>query len=154
MTNYDVDDSDGVTELTFIDPSRVDGVMTPATGSSFLVLKSRAAGPRLSPEARAAFRENAARVKRGEQPKRGKTVKQPKGKKGNKRRRGAGPLLALKAASSYGAEIPATGVPNEAASILAAVTGEHTNRLCNARTSFGMPCRRPATRTGRCHLHG
>lgn len=156
MSKYDddMDDLDGVTELTFIDPSRVDGVMTPATGSTFLVLKSRAAeskskfGRKLSPTARAAFGENAEAVRRG------KRLKSKTGK-AKKRRRGAG-LVASKAASvsmSYSQEIPATGCANESASIMAAVTGERTGGVCSARTASGTPCMRPSVNGARCHLH-
>lgn len=114
------------------------------------MLKSTAApskskfGRKLSPAARAAFAENAEAVRQG---------KRPKARKGKTKKRGrvALPALAAKAASS--SEVPATGVSNEAASIMASVTGSRPDGLCSARTMAGTSCQRPAVAGGRCHLH-
>lgn len=145
MSTYDDDD---VTELTFIDPSRVDGVMTPATGSSFIVLKSRAT-PRLSPKTREAFRRNAERVRAGLKP--GKSKKRPKAKKAVHRSRIAQPV-AVNAASGYSSEIPGSG-PGEAASIEAVLTGSRSSGICAMRTASGGVCQRPSVAGGPCHHH-
>lgn len=142
MSDYD-DDLDGVTELTFVDPRRVDGVRTPASGSTFVLVKSRAAGPRLSPKTRQAFRENAQRVRRGERPKRGKAGKKAK------RGRVARPAMAAKAASSSGS--PAMGA-GESDAILRWVTGE-SGATCGMPTADGSPCQRPSVGGLPCHHH-
>ena len=147
----DLDDLDGITELVSALPTRIDGVSRPASGTTFVLLKSVAAPRRaaanakakMTPAAREAFLENAQRVKAGKPPKRGKADK--------KRRRRAQPAVAVKAALS--GEVPATNCTGEASSILAAVTGERSNGMCNARTANGLPCQRPAVAGNRCHMH-
>ena len=93
----DLDDLDDITELVSVLPSRIDGVSRPASGTTFLLLKSVAAPRRaaakakakMSPATRQAFLENAERVKAGKRPKKGKADK--------KRRRTAQPSMAAKA---------------------------------------------------------
>lgn len=132
----DDDDSDELepTELVWIDPDRVDGVGSPASGASFLLVKSVAAPGRRS-----------AMVKR---PKRGRKAIR---KASLKRAAKAARMVADTPAYSH--EIPATNCRNEADSILASVTGERSSGLCSARTASGTPCMRPAVNGGRCHLH-
>lgn len=161
-------DMDDVTEMYDIDATRVDGVAQPANRSPFLVVKGIG---NVSPRAREAFRENAKRVKAGLRPRKGKvsakgwergpdgtiTVAGPAGGKRVrpvKRRRVARSDMTVKAAAmgGYSQEIPVTGVPDEARSIMASVTGESVG-LCSARTANGAACRRPAVAGGRCHFH-
>ncbi len=177
MSKQQIDDEDGdddVTEITSAEFEKVAGVRSPANRTPFILLKSREsdvafapvvtkqqkakpkpvssfgrnAGTKLSPKARRAFQENAERVKAGKRPK-------PKKAKVKKTQRvEAWPVMAAKAALSYSQEIPATGCSGEAASIMAAVTGERSSGLCSARTASGTPCMRPAVGGKRCHLHG
>ncbi len=154
----DFDDSE-LTELLFVDPSRVDGVMTPATGSGFIVLKSVSrvpAKPRTPKRAGRLVRDKDGVV----------TVPGPDGlarERAKAAERARNARKAAEASSKRAAkaarrmagspEIPVTNVRDESASIMSAVTGEHTNRLCNARTVNGTPCRRPAAAGKRCTFH-
>ena len=172
MSDYDDDD---VTELTFVDPQRLDGVRTPATGSTFIVLKAAGGRGRIPEKARAAFAANASRVKQGRPPRKGKVKgvrrgpdgtlmvagpdraaqQRAKAERRSQRRASKGVRVAMAKASEamrYSSEIPATNVSGESASILTCVTGESA-ALCSARTVNGAPCRRPAVNGGRCHLH-
>ncbi len=169
---------DAIHEIIEIDPTRIDAVSRPANrAGAFLLVKSVAP---MSPKARAAFAENAEAVRRGERPRKakrsGRLVRDRDGvvtvpgpdrlarerakavARASRARRAAGASSkrAAKAARRMAGspEIPVTNVRDEAASIMSAVTGEHTNKLCNARTVNGTPCRRPAVRNnGRCHFH-
>lgn len=67
--------------------------------------------------------------------------------------KGPGPELIGLQLIKASPEIPASG-PGEAASILAAVTGERgTSRACSGRTADGSPCQRPVVDGDYCHHH-
>lgn len=140
----DFDDAE-ITELTFLDPDRLDAVASPANGRGWILLKS------VAPAQGRAVAVKRSSKKDRKTAKHGLPYNAIRADKKVKRGRIARSAMTAKAASS--GEIPATNCPNESASILAAVTGERSNGLCNSRTANGMPCRRPATPNGRCHLH-
>jgi hypothetical protein len=127
---------DDVTEIFEIDPSRIDAVGQAATRLPFLLLKS-VAPERDKTAAKRALRARKAAVR------------------ASAKRAARAALKAAEAMPNYSnPEIPATGIPGEAASILASVSGERTSGLCSAKTASGGMCQRPAaTSGGACHHH-